>query len=83
MVRKQGIHLIAHYLRMDYQDIKEYEYQSGRYSQKVFAIDNKYYCPYKQKPSDGFQKNRWKRVDNIPFPYSDSVLWVYEGEEEG
>ena len=82
---KQGIELLAAHLCMDSADVKEYEYHSGHFTQKVFSINNTFYCPYKSKPThrfEGFDKQFWVKINNIAAPYKDSVIWVYTNTEE-
>lgn len=77
----QGIEMLAYYLGMDYSDVRDYEYQAGNFTQKVFFIGDNLYCPYRSKPKDRFDsyaKEHWRRIEELPFPYQDSILWVYD-----
>ena len=83
LINKQGAELLAFYLCMDFSDISDYEYHRGHWTQKVYCIGDVYYCPHKSRPSyryeDGiFERKNWVKVSDIPFPYSNNIIWRYE-----
>ena len=80
---KQGAELLAFYLCMDFTDFSDYEYHRHYWTQKVYCINDVYYCPHKTRPSyryeDGvFERKNWVKVTDIPFPYSNNTIWRYE-----
>lgn len=86
LVRKQGMYLLAFYLCMDLEDFSDYEYHPNHWTQRVFCVGENYYCPYKSRPTyrygGAFKRENWVKVTDIPFPYTNNTIWIYQDDNE-
>ena len=81
---KYGAIGLADHFGCDVATIKENEYQSGHFTQKVFVINDVYYCPYKTKAKsrfgDFFLDGHWEKFESSY--HKDVFFWKFIDEEE-
>lgn len=74
---KRSYTRIAEHFGQDEQDIKDSEYQPGRFSTKVYIFAGEYYAGKKPKDTDGFMSN-WHPINSS---YDGSQLWHHAVEK--
>lgn len=76
---KKSYTRIAEHFSTDSDSIREYEYQTGRFTRSVFALsDNEYWAGSKPKDSDGLLYD-WKPVIS---QYDGSTLWMCKSDAQ-
>tara|TARA_R110000868_G_scaffold196229_1_gene442115 strand:- start:48 stop:302 length:255 start_codon:yes stop_codon:yes gene_type:complete len=81
---KRSHTVIAEHFGADEQDIKEYEYQPGRFTRKVFALTgNDYWSTGKAAPTDRngvIPRSEWVKVQSS---YDPSItLWKFNADKQ-
>jgi len=73
---KRAYTVIAEHLGQDEETIKDYEYQPGKFTQKVYSFGNYYYAIKEPKDSDGIFTN-WYPINSS---YDGRTIWMHDAE---
>lgn len=65
---KYGAEGLANHFGTDIDTIKDSEYQPGQFTQKIFCVNDEFWCPYKSKARDIyghlFDEGDWLRINS-------------------